>query len=120
MSHGKSMLACALALAVSELALIALQALVFVRDLDKGPLAFCVEQCSANRKGPEASAQQDMFKVLSKASNCLVNEVLHLRQLLKRKAADDDYGTPRPNLLNRSDSVCLVLSLNSSTSGVML
>ena len=75
------------------------QALVFVRDLDSGPLGFCAEQ------GDLPATQHDTFRVLHMASHELVNDVLKVRQLLKRKATDATMDIPRPTILTRSESV---------------
>lgn len=78
-----------------------MQALLFVRDLDSGSLGFCAEECS----GHSRHVFQATFRTLSKATHCCINEVLSLRQLRKRKAAQDDgFNIPRPILLACSDS----------------
>ncbi|KAK9804076.1 hypothetical protein WJX73_003050 [Symbiochloris irregularis] len=85
------------------------QALIFARDLDTGPLGFCVEQ------GDLQAVQHDTFKVLRKASHSLINDVLALRQLLKRKAIDASTDIPRPTLLTRSESVSSITESTIST-----
>lgn len=87
------------------------QALVFVRDLDGGSLGFCAEECGNSGIAP---LEADTFRMISKASNCVINEVLGLRQLLKRKTAQaDGFDIPRPILLARSDSVRCLLAVSA-------